>query len=85
MKQETGNWTIELTPTDRNELMDYPISLITLIPKTDLDEDIINNRFGVPDVKTPDSSNPSLIHWRYLNRQMNIIVDPKAKEIIEYY
>ena len=85
MKQETGNWTIELSPADRNELMDYPINLLTLIPKTDLDEDIINNRFGVPDTKTPDSTNPSLTHWRYLDRQMNIIVDPKAKEIIEYY
>ena len=58
------------------------ITAITYLPAIDLDEEIINARFGRPkeQVVQPEGA----IYWLYPDRGLSILVDPNGKEILQY-
>lgn len=67
---------------------DMPLALaakivtIAFIPTADLDEDILLQRFGVPEEKI--ASEEGRQHWLYPDKGLEVQIDPKGKEVLQY-
>ncbi|MCG7872512.1 MAG: hypothetical protein N0C81_02180 [Candidatus Thiodiazotropha lotti] len=60
-----------------------PIELINYIPAANLDEKLINSRFGEPADKIVETET-GVTHWIYPDRGMTIGLNPEGKELIQY-
>ncbi|MES9859558.1 MAG: hypothetical protein ABW157_02880 [Candidatus Thiodiazotropha sp. LLP2] len=60
-----------------------PIELINYIPAANLDEALINSRFGEPADKITETET-GVTHWIYPERGITIGLNPEGKELIQY-
>ncbi|MBV2121535.1 MAG: hypothetical protein KUF74_08780 [Candidatus Thiodiazotropha sp. (ex Ctena orbiculata)] len=60
-----------------------PIEVINYIPAANLDEELINSRFGEPTEKIVETET-GVTHWIYPDRGMTIGLNPEGKELIQY-
>ncbi|MEJ2619741.1 MAG: hypothetical protein P8163_05655 [Candidatus Thiodiazotropha sp.] len=60
-----------------------PIELINYIPAANLDEELINSRFGQPADKIVETET-GITHWIYPDKGMTIGLNPEGKELIQY-
>lgn len=76
--------SIKYTPNrdDRLKLLKLPIVGVTYIPYIDLDMEIIESRFGIPEQITRSSTGQA--HLLYPGRGMEVILDDAGKEVIQY-
>ncbi|MDH5183426.1 MAG: hypothetical protein OEX12_05995 [Gammaproteobacteria bacterium] len=76
--------SIKYTPNrdDRLKLLTLPIVSVTYIPYIDLDMGIIESRFGKPEEIIRSASGQT--HLLYPARGMEIILDDRGKEVIQY-
>lgn len=74
----------ELTPqqADAQELMQQPIRLITLIPKTQLTERSIKMRFGEP--QRIETQSDGIDHWFYPEKGLEILLDHESSDALQY-
>lgn len=79
----SGSRKIKLDPTDVDTLSVRPIRSISYLPKAKLDNALIEQRFGVPDLRLtePDTG---IVHWLYPDRGMDIGREPGGNVIIQY-
>jgi len=59
-----------------------PVATITFIPSVGFDHDIIIKRFGEPDRRV--KSNDNTEHYLYRERGLDIILNQKGKEVLQY-
>lgn len=73
---------IELADTDLAALATATVGAITFIPAASLDEQIILQRFGQPAERIRNGE--SLEHFLYPGKGLEIRLDPKGKEVLQY-
>lgn len=78
----SGSSKITLSEEDLNRVKTNTISLITYLPATDLDEELIQKRFGEPAERIPEES--GTVHWLYPDKGLDIAVSPETKEVFQY-
>jgi len=81
-KLESGARKVKLTKPDEETLAGYLIDHIAYIPKADLDETLIVNRFGEPARQIPEKS--GIVHWLYPDKGLDIALNPDGKEVFQY-
>lgn len=79
---ESGAKKIELSEQDLAVAATAVIGHITYIPAADLEADLIRSRFGEPASRIAESS--GIEHWLYPTKGMDIAINPKGSEIIQY-
>lgn len=71
-----------LHPEDEAAALAAPIVALAFIPQARLDADMVRARFGEPSERRP--SDGHLEHWLYPQRGLDIVLDPKGKELMQY-
>lgn len=78
----SGTSKVTLSEEDLQQVKASTISLITYLPATDLDEELIQKRFGEPAERIPEES--GTVHWLYPDKGLDIAVNPETKEVFQY-
>ncbi len=78
----TGDKEVLLSEFQARTLLNAPIEVITLVGR-DLPEQALLKRFGPPAWKRQSASDET-IRWVYPTRGLEIIVNPKGKEIFQW-
>lgn len=78
----SGSSKVTLSEEDLQTVKGNTISLITYLPATDLDEELIQKRFGDPAERIPEASGS--VHWLYPDKGLDIAVNPETKEVFQY-
>lgn len=78
----SGTSKVTLSEEDLQQVKASTISLITYLPATDLDEELIQRRFGEPAERIPEES--GTVHWLYPDKGLDIAVNPETKEVFQY-
>ncbi len=79
---DDGTRKVELSETDKQQLHGAVIDLITYLPGTDLDADLIEKHFGRADEKIAGSDD--VTHWLYPAKGLDIAVSAEGKEVFQY-
>ena len=58
------------------------ITALTYLPSIDLDEAVINARFGKPAEQVAQAE--GTVYWLYPDQGLSILVDREGKEILQY-
>ena len=82
-KLGSGAKKVDMTTPDKDLLADKRIALITYLPATDLEEDIIRRHFGEPQQKISEKKS-GIVHWLYPEKGLDIGVNPEGKEVFQY-
>ncbi len=93
---ESGGKRISLNKTDLALAFQLPVRAISYLPKTDLPEDILEQRFGQPAEKRPVMAHPDAeadsekakeqqsVEWIYPQKQLQITVSDSEREVLHY-
>ncbi|MBK1644758.1 hypothetical protein CKO25_08870 [Thiocapsa imhoffii] len=79
----SGSRKVRLDQDDIDALASRPIRSISYLPKARLDEELIEQRFGVPALLLTEPTT-GIIHWLYPERGLDIGRDPNGNVIIQY-
>jgi hypothetical protein len=79
---ESATRRITLADTDLQELGKAKLSAIAFIPSANLAEDIVLQRFGVPAERVRSSEQTE--HFLYPERGLDLRLDAKGKELLQY-
>lgn len=79
---ESGVIKYVVAKNDYDDLIALPISAITYMPITDLDEEIVTKRFGEPAEKI--RTHESAQHWLYPDVGLDVIINAEGKEILQF-
>lgn len=79
---DSGVKKVELSSQDLVAVEGLPIAHLTYLPGANLDPEVISARFGEPERRIEES--PGLTHWLYPAKGLDILVDDKAKEVLQY-
>jgi len=80
---ETGNKQIDLASEDYALMSTQKIAYITYIPSANLDEAMIEARFGAPSSIEAEEEG-SIVHWLYPTKGLDIALNPEGKEVFQY-
>jgi len=78
----SGERQVELYNSDITKFFNTPISSLTLIPRNNLTEKAIHNRFGQPDRIEVQSD--KLPHWFFNKLGLELILDAEGPEALQY-
>ena len=81
-KLESGNRKVRLAEVDAARLSSVPVNRITYIPGTDLERSLVASRFGEPAQRISEAS--GIEHWLYPEKGLDIAINPKGKEVMQY-
>lgn len=79
---ESTTRKIRLAADDRALAETLPVQSISVIPTVNLDEATLIERFGAPGERLPVSA--ERVHLLYADRGLDIVVDAKGKELLQY-
>ena len=79
---ESSTKKISLHPDDLAKAYALPIRAIGLIPSANLDEATVLQRFGAP--KERITVGETLTHFLYPNLGLDVVLDTKGKEVLQY-
>lgn len=79
---ESATRRITLSPEDKHRAEQAPIRAISFIPGINLDESMVQQRFGPPAERIPAGEN--LEHLLYPAQGLDVVLDRKGKEILQY-
>jgi hypothetical protein len=80
--QEGGTRRYRLHPDDLPVAYRSPIRAITFLPSFDLDEEIVQARFGTPaEIIQIDEQQQ---HWLYPGKGLDLILNADGKEVLQY-
>jgi hypothetical protein len=82
-KLGSGAKKVDMTTPDKDLLAEKKIALITYLPATDLEEEIIRRHFGEPQQKISEKKS-GIVHWLYPEKGLDIGVNPDGKEVFQY-
>ncbi|MDR9435587.1 MAG: hypothetical protein RI563_01825 [Thiohalophilus sp.] len=81
-RMESGARRYRMAPADREQLGSMAISALSYIPYTNLDEEMIRQRFGLPDDIIPLEEGKR--HWLYPDKGLDLLLDDDGKELLQY-
>ena len=79
----SGSHKVTLHPDDRERVRRAPISSITYLPRTHLDEALIVKRFGEPAQRILEPEN-NVVHFLYPRLGLDVAVSETEKEVLQY-
>ncbi|MFO8026025.1 hypothetical protein [Thiohalophilus sp.] len=81
-RMESGARRYRMAPADREKLDSMVISALSYIPYTNLDEEMIRQRFGLPDdiIVLKEGKR----HWLYPDKGLDLLLDDDGKELLQY-
>jgi len=79
----SGTRKVTLSSADALKVRQSVINGITYLPSVQLNEKVIEKRFGQPDEKIPDTESDA-IHWLYQSKGVDIALSANDKEVIQY-
>jgi len=78
----SGEKKITLAHADNGRMLAAPISHITYLPAASLDAELIEDRFGKPEIRHTEPS--GIAHWLYPKKGLDIALDPKGRAVLQY-
>jgi hypothetical protein len=78
-----GSRKVTLHPDDSARLRATPIASLTYLPRTHLDEALVEKRFGVPERKLNEPGG-EVVHWLYPERGLDVAISAGGKEVLQY-
>ena len=80
--QDGGTRRYHLHPDDLPVAYRAPVKIINFLPSFDLDEDIVQVRFGAPaEIMQIDEQQQ---HWLYPDKGLDLILNADGKEVLQY-
>lgn len=79
---ESTTRKIILHPDDRQAAQALPVKAIAVIPKANLDEATLVQRFGQPGERLP--AGEGRVHLLYADKGLDIMLDSAGKELLQY-
>ena len=81
-RQESGGIKYTLSVKDQKHAEQLIISGLSYIPYSQLDKEMIEKRFGIPDRVV--TSSDKLNHYIYIKKGLDLIQDDNGKELLQY-
>ncbi|MFA5625979.1 MAG: hypothetical protein WCX90_05665 [Thiohalomonadaceae bacterium] len=78
-----GSRKVTLHPDDMAYLRASPISSLTYLPRSRLDGELVEKRFGVPAEKIEEKSGDT-VHWLYPEQGLDVVLSAKGKSVLQY-
>jgi len=78
----SGETKVIPSERDRADVVRAPLHDITYLPLADIPEEVLVKRFGPPGERIPVGG--GIVHWLYPDQGLDIIVDPRHKEVFQY-
>ena len=78
----TGTLRHRLPAALSEELLDAPITTLTFVPSTDLEEAVVLARFGEPAARHRDAQGD--LHLRYPDQGLEVLVREEGRELFQY-
>lgn len=78
-----GSRKVTLHPDDLLRVKQSAISAITYLPKTKLDSELLQARFGEPRHRIRETKNQTL-HWLYPSQGLDIAQDQDGRTVLQY-
>jgi len=79
----SGTRKVTLSDEDMRRVRNTPVAVITYIPRINLDAAMIEKRFGSPTRQIKEKEG-DIEHWLYAEKGLDIALDPKGKEVLQY-
>ena len=79
----SGTRKVTLSTDDNVKLMNTPIATITYLPKADLDQELVERRFGKPTQRVREQDGP-VEHWLYPEKGLDIALSDEEKDVLQY-
>lgn len=73
---------VTLSEDDQKQLALVPVKHIIYIPRANLDAELIEKRFGIPQQKIKESD--EVIHWLYPTKGLDIALNEEGREVFQY-
>ena len=83
MNATTSGKEITMTPDDIAKVYAIPISSLTYMPATRLDETVFAKRFGRPELRIKEK-NSGAVHWLYPQHGLDITLGGVEKPLLQY-
>ena len=83
MNATTSGKEITMTPDDITKVYAIPISSLTYMPATRIDETVFAKRFGRPELRIKEK-NSGAIHWLYPQHGLDITLGGVEKPLLQY-
>ncbi len=78
-----GRRKVTLADEDLMQLKQMPVASMTYIPRANLDEALVEKRFGVPAERIAEPEGKT-VHWLYPEKGLDIALNPEEKEVLQY-
>jgi hypothetical protein len=78
-----GSRKVTLSDEDLRLVGDTPVGVITYIPRSNLDAETIERRFGTPAQRIKEKDGV-IEHWLYPEKGLDIALDTDGKEVLQY-
>jgi len=78
-----GSRKVTLHPEDIARLRSTAISSATYLPKVQLDEALVEKRFGVPEQRLQEPK-ADVVHWLYPAKGLDVAISAEDKEVLQY-
>lgn len=82
-KSSSGAHKVTLAEDDLAAVKRLPISTITYLPRTNLTEELVRQRFGEPARRIAESAEGA-VHLLYPDLGLDVTVDPEQREVLQY-
>jgi hypothetical protein len=81
----SGGRKVTLDDADLLSLASMPIASLTYIPKSQLNAELVQARFGTPAERIREKDSESIVeHWLYPHYGLDLILNEKGKEVLQY-
>lgn len=81
-RTDSGAVRYGLATEDRQKLFDMPVSALAYIPYSELDEQLVRQRFGTPAEILPVAEGKR--HFLYPQKGLDLLLDDDGKELLQY-
>lgn len=78
-----GRRKVTLSDADLEKLKGFPAMSMTYIPRANLDEEIVLNRFGEPAERVAEPEGKT-VHWLYPDKGLDVAIKAEEKEVLQY-
>ena len=79
----SGTRKVTLSSSDMATVMHTPIVTLTYLPTANLDEELVERRFGKPAMKIKEQER-SVEHWLYPDKGLDIALSVEEKDVLQY-
>lgn len=79
----TGKRKVSLSGEDKSAALLTPIASITYLPKTNLDAELVEKRFGLPAQRIKEQKT-DIEHWLYPEKGLDIALSDEQKDVLQY-